>query len=139
MLLEDFQKNKTHIAVVVDEFGGTAGIVTMEDILEEIVGDIADEYDDETSRLYARLSKHSYLFDGKILLGDFFKLEGIEREPFEHLIGEAETLAGLILEIKGEIPPQETEIDIPPYHLKIVSSDKRRIKTIKLTIDHDED
>ena len=139
ILLEDFQKNKTHIAVVVDEFGGTAGIVTMEDILEEIVGDIADEYDDETSRLYARLSRHSYLFDGKILLGDFFKLEGIRREPFEHLIGEAETLAGLILEIKGEIPPQETEIDIPPYHLKVVSADKRRIKTIKLTIDHDED
>ena len=137
-LLEDFQKNKTHIAIVVDEFGGTAGIVTMEDILEEIVGDIDDEYDDGSTRLYVRLSKHSYLFDGKILLGDFFRLEGIEREPFEPLIGEAETLAGLILEIKGEIPPQETEIDIPPYHLKIVAADKRRVKTVKLTIDHDE-
>lgn len=133
VLLEDFQKNKTHIAIVVDEFGGTAGIITMEDILEEIVGEIDDEYDDN-EQLYARLNENNYLFEAKILLNDFFKVEGINKQDFEKIIGEAETLAGLILELKGEIPVQETEITYKNYHFKIVSADKRRIKSIKLSI-----
>lgn len=133
VLLEDFQKNKTHIAIVVDEFGGTAGIITMEDILEEIVGEIDDEYDDN-EQLYARLNENNYLFEAKILLNDFFKVEGINKQDFEKIIGEAETLAGLILELKGEIPVQETEITHKNYHFKIVSADKRRIKSIKLSI-----
>ncbi|HOH96464.1 MAG TPA: gliding motility-associated protein GldE [Candidatus Enterocola sp.] len=133
VLLEDFQKNKTHIAIVVDEFGGTAGIITMEDILEEIVGEIDDEYDDN-EQLYARLNENNYLFEAKILLNDFFKIEGINKQDFEKIIGEAETLAGLILELKGEIPVQETEITYKNYHFKIVSADKRRIKSIKLSI-----
>ena len=133
VLLEDFQKNKTHIAIVVDEFGGTAGIITMEDILEEIVGEIDDEYDDN-EQLYARLNENNYLFEAKILLNDFFKIEGINKQDFEKIIGEAETLASLILELKGEIPVQETEITYKNYHFKIVSADKRRIKSIKLSI-----
>ncbi|NCC98846.1 MAG: gliding motility-associated protein GldE [Bacteroidia bacterium] len=133
VLLEDFQKNKTHIAIVVDEFGGTAGIITMEDILEEIVGEIDDEYDDN-EQLYAKLNDNNYLFEAKILLNDFFRIEGIDKQDFEKIIGEAETLAGLILELQGEIPPQEAEITYKNYHFKIVSADKRRIKSIKLSI-----
>ena len=133
-LLEDFQQSKTHIAVVVDEFGGTAGIITMEDILEEIVGEITDEYDEDEGRMYVQLSENTYLFEAKILLNDFFKIKGIDRRDFEDCIGEAETLAGLILELKGEIPHEESEIDIKHYKFTIVSSDIRRIKSIKLRI-----
>lgn len=133
-LLEEFQQNKTHIAVVVDEFGGTAGIITMEDILEEIVGEITDEYDEDEGRMYVQINDNTYLFEAKILLNDFFKIKGIQRADFEDSIGEAETLAGLILELKGEIPDQESEIDYLHYKFTIVSSDKRRIKSIKLTI-----
>lgn len=133
VLLEDFQKNKTHIAIVVDEFGGTAGIITMEDILEEIVGEIDDEYDDN-EQLYAKLNDNNYLFEAKILLNDFFKIEGIDKQDFEKIIGEAETLAGLILELEGEIPAQEAEIKYKNYLFKIVSANKRRVKSIKLSI-----
>lgn len=137
-LLEEFQQNKTHIAVVVDEFGGTAGIITMEDILEEIVGEITDEYDEDEGRMYVQINENTYLFEAKILLNDFFKIKGIQRADFEDSIGEAETLAGLILELKGEIPDQETEIDFKQYKFTIVSSDKRRIKSIKLSIENQE-
>ena len=133
-LLEEFQQNTTPRAVVVDEVGGTAGIITMEDILEEIVGEITDEYDEDDGRQYVQLNENTYLFEAKILLNDFFKIKGIHRQDFEDSIGEAETLAGLILELKGEIPDQETEIDFKHYKFTIVSSDKRRIKSIKLTI-----
>ena len=132
-LLEEFQKTKTHIAIVVDEFGGTAGIITMEDILEEIVGDIDDEYDD-ADKNYARINANNFLFEAKIPLGDFFRITDIPSEEFEKDAGEAETLGGFILELQGEIPAQETEIDYKNYRFKIVSADKRRIKTIKLTI-----
>ena len=133
-LLEDFQQNKTHIAIVVDEFGGTAGIITMEDILEEIVGEITDEYDEDEGRMYTQLNQNTYLFEAKILLNDFFKIKAINRNHFEDSIGEAETLAGLILELKGEIPDQNSEIEFKNYKFTIVESDKRRIKSIKLHI-----
>ncbi|MBP7219003.1 MAG: gliding motility-associated protein GldE [Paludibacteraceae bacterium] len=134
VLLEDFQKNKTHIAVVVDEFGGTVGIVTLEDILEEIVGDISDEYDDENERSYIQLDTNTFVFEAKILLEDFYKIEGIEKKDFEKIAGEPESLAGLILEIKGEIPQVGDVVLYDNYEFEIVSADKRRIKTIKLTI-----
>lgn len=133
-LLEDFQQNKTHIAIVVDEFGGTAGIITMEDILEEIVGEITDEYDEDEERMYTQLNEQTYLFEAKILLNDFFKIKAIDRNDFEESIGEAETLAGLILELKGEIPDQNSEIEFKRYKFTIVESDKRRIKSVKLHI-----
>lgn len=137
LLLEDFQKNKTHIAVVVDEFGGTSGIVTMEDILEEIVGEIDDEYDGN-DQLYARLGQHSYLLEAKILLNDFYKLEGIQKHDFEKLAVDVESLGGLLLQLNGEIPAVDTEIDYGRYHFQVVSSDKRRVKTVKLTINTEE-
>lgn len=137
IILEEFQKTKRHIAIVVDEFGGTSGIITMEDILEEIVGEIDDEYDD-ADKNYAKLNASNWLFEGKTPLGDFFKVTEIESDEFEKVTGEAETLGGLMLELQGEIPPQETEIDYKNYRFKIVSADKRRIKSIKFTIlNHD--
>jgi CBS domain containing-hemolysin-like protein len=119
---------------VVDEFGGTAGIITMEDILEEIVGEITDEYDEDEGRMFVQLNENTYLFEAKILLNDFFKIKAINRNHFEDSIGEAETLAGLILELKGEIPDQNSEIEFKNYKFTIVESDKRRIKSIKLHI-----
>ena len=102
-LLREFQDNKVHIAIVVDEFGGTSGIVTLEDILEEIVGEINDEYDEE-ERLYTRLNKNTYVFEGKTVLSDFCKILQIDDELFDDVAGEADTIAGLLLEIKGDFP-----------------------------------
>ena len=100
-LLRDFQANKIHIAIVVDEFGGTSGIVTMEDIIEEIVGEINDEYDDE-ERTYVKLNDRTYIFEAKTLLSDFYKIMKIDSNIFERVEGDADTLAGLLLEIKGD-------------------------------------
>lgn len=137
IILEEFRKTKTHIAIVVDEFGGTSGIITMEDVLEEIVGEIDDEYDD-ADKNYAKLNASNWLFEAKTPLGDFFKVTDVDSDEFEKVIGEAETLGGLMLELQGEIPAQETEIDYRNYRFKIVSADKRRIKSIKFTIlNHD--
>jgi len=133
IILEEFQKTKTHIAIVVDEFGGTSGIITMEDVLEEIVGEIDDEYDD-ADKNYAKLNSSNYLFEAKIPLGDFYKITEIESSEFDKVSGEAETLGGLILEMQGEIPAQETEIEYKNYRFKIVSASKRRIKSIKFSI-----
>ena len=102
-LLRDFQQNKVHMAIVVDEFGGTSGLVTMEDILEEIVGEIDDEYDDE-ERPYQRLNQNTYLFEAKTALSEFLRIVNLDDDFFEEVEGEADTLAGLLLELKGEFP-----------------------------------
>lgn len=133
-LLQDFQANKVHMAIVVDEYGGTSGILTLEDILEEIVGDITDESDDEELN-YKKLSENSFLFEGKIQLNDFHKITKTEEKELAEIRGEAETLAGLILEIKGEIPEKHDEIHYGKFTFVVESSDKRRIKQIKVTID----
>lgn len=132
-LLEDFQKNKVHMAVVVDEYGGTSGIVTLEDILEEIVGEISDEFDDE-EKFYTKISENKYLFDGKTLLNDFYKVTGLEDTVFDGVKGEADTLAGLILELKGEIPVKNDTISYTDYVFTIEAVDDRRIKQIKVEI-----
>ncbi len=132
-LLADFQKSRIHIAIVVDEYGGTSGLVTLEDILEEIVGDISDEYDDDETQ-YQKIDENTYLIEAKILLKDLFKIDGIEESVFEDLSTEAETLAGLILEIKGEIPAEEEIINYKNYEFEIVNADNRRIETIRLHI-----
>lgn len=132
-LLNEFQKNKVHLAIVVDEYGGTSGIVTLEDIIEEIVGDISDEYD-EDERLYTRIDSHTFIFEAKIQLNDFFKLEEINEEDFLKVSEEVETLAGLILEIKGEIPQKNERIDYFNYVFEILAVDNRRIKKVKLYI-----
>jgi len=132
-LLSEFQKNKVHLAIVVDEYGGTSGLVTLEDILEEIVGDISDEYDEE-EQLYTKIDNHTFIFEAKIQLNDFFKIEEIEENDFSKISGEVETLAGLILELKGEIPRKNERIDYGKYVFEIQAVDNRRIKKVKLYI-----
>lgn len=132
-LLKEFQKLKIHMAIVIDEYGGTSGIVTLEDIIEEIVGEIKDESDEENISYY-KIDNNNYIFDGKISLNDFYKILEIEEDIFEDVKGDADTLAGLILELKGEIPAMHEEIKYKNYTYKIESVDKRRIKNIKLTI-----
>ncbi len=134
-LLKEFQKNRVHLAIVVDEYGGTSGIVTLEDIIEEIVGDISDEYDEDL-KLYTRIDSHTFLFEAKIQLNDFFKIEEIKEEDFDEVSQEVETLAGLILEIKGEIPQKNERIGYNQYIFEILSVDNRRIKKVKLYIKH---
>lgn len=132
-LLEDFQKNKIHMAVVVDEYGGSAGIVTMEDVLEEIVGDIADEFDEEESN-FTRMGDNSFLFDGKIPLEDFIEVVGSDKTLFDDVKGEADTLAGLILELRGDIPALHERIDFGNFHFTIESLTNHRIRQIKTEI-----
>ena len=134
-LLKEFKVKKIHLAIVVDEYGGTSGIVTLEDILEEIVGEISDEFDTESDKLtYQKLDDNNYLFEGKTLLNDFCKILKIDDEIFDEVKGESESLAGLILEIVGRMPEKNEQISFEKFKFKIISSDKRRIKQIKLTI-----
>lgn len=132
-LLKEFQSKHIHMAIVVDEFGGTSGIVTLEDILEVIVGDICDEHDDE-QKLYTVLDSRNFLLEGRLALTDFFKIEKIEKEVFAEVDADADTLAGLILEIKGAIPVVGEKIEYNGYVFQIVSADSRRIKKVKLQI-----
>lgn len=125
-LLNEFQTNKVHLAIVVDEYGGTSGLVTLEDILEEIVGDISDEYDNEEV-LFTKIDNHTFIFEAKILLNDFFKIAEIEEDDFVKVTEEVETLAGLILELKGDIPTKNERIDYGRYVFEIVAADNRRI------------
>jgi gliding motility-associated protein GldE len=131
-LLEEFRTTKTHLAVVVDEFGGTSGIITMEDILEEIVGEIGDEYDDEDSK-FIRLADGSYVFDAKIALTDFFRITGLDSKSFGKLTDEVDTLAGLILEIKGDFPEQKEVVRYEQYAFRILEMDKKRILKVNFT------
>ncbi len=133
-LLADFQKNKIHIAIVVDEFGGTSGLITLEDILEEIVGEINDEYDEEEDKLFTVVDKNTLLFEAKIMLTDFYKVPGVDEDPFSIIATEVDTLAGLILEIKGDIPSKDEKIDFAHYTFEIIEADARHIKKVKLHI-----
>ena len=133
-LLRDFQANKIHIAIVVDEFGGTSGIVTMEDIIEEIVGEINDEYDDE-ERTYVKLNDRTYIFEAKTLLSDFYKIMKADPALFEKVEGDADTLAGLLLEIKGEFPVLHERLDYGNYHFEVLEMNTRRILKVKVIID----
>jgi gliding motility-associated protein GldE len=137
-LLRDFQTNKIHIAIVVDEFGGTSGIVTMEDIIEEIVGEINDEYDEE-ERSYVKLNDHTYVFEAKTLLSDFYKILKVDNDVFEDVEGEADTLAGLLLEIKGEFPVLHEKLDYENFHFEVLEMDARRILKVKVMIDETPD
>lgn len=131
-LLREFQENKVHIAIVVDEFGGTSGIVTLEDILEEIVGEINDEYD-EDEKNYVRINPTTYIFEGKTLLSDFFKILRIDDDTFAEVEGDADTLAGLLLEIKGEFPRLHERIMFAPYTFEVLEMDERRIAKVKVS------
>jgi len=132
-LLRDFQANKIHIAIVVDEFGGTSGIVTMEDIIEEIVGEIHDEYDDE-ERTYAVLNDHTWVFEAKTQLTDFYKITKVDEEVFDEVAGDSDTLAGLLLELKGEFPALHEKVTYDHYEFEVLEMDNRRILKVKFSI-----
>ena len=132
-LLREFQENKVHIAIVVDEFGGTSGIVTLEDILEEIVGEINDEYDEEEHN-YTKLDANSYIFEGKTLLNDFTKILNLPDDEFDDVEGDADSLAGLLLEIKGDFPAVHEILKYKRYTFEVLEIDERRISKVKVII-----
>lgn len=132
-LLRELQRKGIHFAVVVDEFGGTEGIVTMEDIMEEIIGDIRDEFDDEESA-NKKLDDHNYVFEGRIMITDACKAMGLPTDTFDQVKGESESLAGLVLELAGEIPKENQVIPIGDFEFTVMEIDKNRIKKVKVTI-----
>jgi gliding motility-associated protein GldE len=132
-LLREFQENKVHIAIVVDEFGGTSGIVTLEDILEEIVGEIHDEYD-EDEKSYVRINSNTFVFEGKTLLSDFYKILKLDDEIFAEVEGDADSLAGLLLEIKGDFPELHEKIDYQNFTFEIMELEERRISKVKVVV-----
>jgi len=132
-MLKEFQQMKIHLAIVVDEYGGTEGIVTMEDILEEVVGEITDESDD-TEEFYKKIDNRTFVFEGKTQLNDFFKVTEINDDIFNDVRGDAETIAGLILELKGDFPKINDVVPCKGIDFTVVSMDKRRIKEIKVFI-----
>lgn len=132
-LLREFQENKVHIAIVVDEFGGTSGLVTLEDILEEIVGEINDEYDEEEKN-YTRVNSNTYIFEGKTLLSDFCKILGIDDDEFVDVEGDADSLAGLLLELKGDFLSLHEKISYKQYTFEVMAVEERRISRVKVII-----
>ena len=135
-LLQDFKNLKMHLSIVVDEYGGASGIVTLEDILEEIVGDITDEFDEE-DLVYSKVDEHTFIFEGRTSLMDFYKVSKIENNLFESLKGEAETLGGFVIEQAGRILKNNEFIVVGKIKIIVESSDKRRIKTLKVTSNHE--
>ena len=131
-LLHEFQEDKIHVAIVVDEYGGTSGLVTLEDIIEEIVGEITDEYD-KTETTYDKISDNTFLFNAKTSIIDFCKIMGLSDETFDDMRGDSETLAGLILEVVGEIPSEKENVSIDNFDFLIVKADNRRIEQVQVT------
>jgi putative hemolysin len=132
-LLREFQSRKTHMAIVVDEYGGSSGIVTLEDIIEEIIGEISDEFDEEEIN-YSKIDDNTFIFEAKTPLNDFYKIIEAESTDFEENRGEAESLGGFILEISGKIPKKHEKISFKNYRFTIEAADKKRIKQIKVII-----
>ena len=130
-LLEEFRANKNHMAIVVDEYGGTTGIVTMEDILEEIVGDISDEYDEEAKPFYTVAQDGTYIFEGKTSLEDFIEVTGVPEKDFEKLLEDADTIAGLMLELKGDFPKRKELVEYKKYGFQAEEMSKRRIVKVR--------
>lgn len=133
-LLKEFQKNGVHLAVVVDEYGGTEGIITLEDILEEIIGEIKDEYDDKNDIVYVKIDERNYEFEGKTLLNDIIKVLKLKDDEFGKYKGESESLAGLVLEVAGRIPKAGESIATETYKFTVLSVKKNRIERVKITL-----
>ncbi len=136
-LLKEFQQNRLHMAVVVDEYGGSSGVVTLEDIMEEVIGEIRDEFDDAIELEYKKIDDYNYLFEGKTLLNDVCRVIGVDTDTFDEVKGDADSVAGLLLEMIGFIPKPEDEVNYNDYRFKIVSVDNRRIKQIQITLPKD--
>ncbi len=134
-LLKDFQREHLHMAIVVDEYGGTSGIVTMEDVIEEVIGDIKDEFDEDQELEYRRLSDHEFIFEGKTMLIDVCRLMDVDKSSFDEVEGDADSLAGMILDIHGKMPVVGQEISFPPFSFTILSVSPKRIERIKVQID----
>jgi CBS domain containing-hemolysin-like protein len=132
-LLEDFRKMKIHMAIVVDEFGGTQGIVTLEDVLEEIVGDINDEYDEE-EKTYRRLPDDTYIFEGRTLLNDFFRVTELDEADYEDVIEGCETLAGMLLTIKGDFPKEKESLVYGRCRFLILDIEHHRITSVRVKV-----
>jgi putative hemolysin len=132
-LLQDFRSRRTHFAIVVDEFGGTSGIVTLEDIMEEIIGDIRDEFDEEESP-NRKLDDHNYLFEGRTMINDVCKIIGLPATTFDEVRGDSDSLAGLVLEISGKIPAENEVIEVGDFQFTILELDRKRIQKVKVTI-----
>jgi putative hemolysin len=132
-LLQDFRSRKTHFAIVVDEFGGTSGIVTLEDIMEEIIGDIRDEFDEEESP-NRKIDDNNYIFEGRTMINDVCKIIGLPLDTFDEVKGESDSLAGLILEISGKIPAENEEVEVGDFKFTILEIERNRIQKVKLTI-----
>ena len=133
-LLQEFKRNRRHMAIVVDEYGGSSGIVTMEDILEEITGEIRDEFDEESEIRYRKLDDNNYLFEGQTLLNDVCRIAGLNAGTFDTIRGPADTLAGLALELQGDIPNAGTKLQWENFLLTVLAANNRKIEQIKLTI-----
>lgn len=133
-LLKEFQSKKSHLAIVVDEYGGTSGLVSLEDVIEEIVGDISDEFDDENLN-FSKIDDKNFLFEGKINLKDFYRIVDVDEEIFESKKGEAETLAGFILEILGNFPKKGQKILFSSVIFTVEAVDKKRVKQLKVTLE----
>jgi gliding motility-associated protein GldE len=134
-LLQEIRVKKIHLAIVVDEYGGTSGIVTLEDIIEEIIGEISDEFDIPGEDLnYTRIDDHNYIFEAKTSLNDFFKVTGVDDDAFDVVKGDADTLAGLLLELSGKIPLKDEVISFGRFDFKILGADNRRIKKVRVAI-----
>ena len=132
-LLKDFQQMRIHFAVVVDEFGGTSGIVTMEDILEEVIGDIKDEFDEEESDTY-KLDDNNYIFEGKIMIHDMCRIMKLPMNTFDAIKGDSESLAGLVLEVAGEFPTVDWVIPCGDFEFEIMQADNNRVQLVKVTV-----
>lgn len=132
-LMREFQRDHVHMAIVVDEYGGTSGVITLEDIIEEIVGEIRDEYDDE-ERTYTVINDHTWIFEAKTLLTDFYKVTQIDEETFDKVVGDADTIGGLLLELKGEFPVLHEQITYGNCQFEVLAMDKRRILKVQFTL-----
>ncbi|MBK8850172.1 MAG: CBS domain-containing protein [Saprospiraceae bacterium] len=133
-LLRDFQIKRLHMAIVVDEFGGTLGIVTLEDIMEEVIGEIKDEFDDDEDIEYIKLSEGNYIFDGKALLNDVCRIIGEKTSYFDDIKGNADSVGGLMIELVGHIPKPERELQLKELKLKVISSNSRRIEKVNIKV-----
>ncbi len=136
-LLREFQHKKIHLAIVVDEYGGTSGIVTLEDVIEEIVGEINDEFDDD-DLIYSKLDDNNFVFEGKAPLNDVYRILEIDGEEFEDVKGEADSLAGLLIELEGRIPTKNEIITFKNLLFTVESADNRKVKRVKITVERDE-
>ena len=134
-LLHDFQTGRIHMAIVVDEFGGTSGLVTLEDVIEEILGEINDEFDDD-SVSYRKTGPDTYIFEGKTLLSDFFRITGLEEDDYAQYVGEADTLAGFLLELKGDFPKKDEELVCKDLVFRVMEKKERRLSGIRVTVRH---